>query len=403
MPQHSGNNGSRPIVFVGHDASRTGAPIVLLELLRWLKKHTDLSLRVVLLNGGDLATQFAALAPTTILTEISIGRSGLIRKIGRVPLLGSELKKLWHRFVTPWVVEQRPCLVYANSVATAPLLNRVVPPGVPVVVHVHELEHSIQISAGNQGMSVIKSLAQRYIAVSRSVQENLITNHGVDSSLIDIIPVSIPVNELIIENLEAHSRTMRRTLHIPDSAKVIGGCGTINWRKGVDLFVEMAHSVTAQRSDDPPHFVWVGKIGEDDFTRKILSRVHECGLEHVCHFTGEHQRPIEVFCGFDVFVLPSREDPMPLVALEAACAAKPIVCFAEAGGMPDFVGNECGKVVSPMTAEALSTAVMQLISSSDLTNRRGEHALQKVRKSHDIMLTAPGILQIIKEVADLGK
>ena len=395
------NNGSRPIVFVGHDASRTGAPIVLLELLRWLKKHTDLPLRVVLLNGGNLAAEFAAVAPTVTLTEISIGRSGLLRKIGRIPLLGPKLKQLWHRFVTPRIVEQRPSLVYANSVATAPSAEQTSTPGVPVVVHVHELENTIQLVAGDQGMSAIKSLARRYIAVSRSVQENLVTRHGVDGSMIDIIPVSIPIDESIMQNLEALRRTMRRTLHIPDNAKVIGGCGTIGWRKGVDLFVEMARSVAAQRSDNPTHFVWVGKIGEDDFTRKVLTRIREGGLDQVCHFIGEHQRPIEVFCGFDVFVLPSREDPMPLVALEAACAAKPIVCFADAGGMPELVGHECGRVVSPMTAEALAAAVLQLISSCDLTHRLGDQALEKVRKSHDVVLTAPRILKIIKEEADL--
>ena len=61
------------------------------------------------------------------------------------------------------------------------------------------------------------------------------------------------------------------------------------------------------------------------------------GIAHVCHFVGEHRRPAELFCGCDVFALSSREEPMGLVALEAAMVGKPIVCFAEAGGMPDFV------------------------------------------------------------------
>ena len=82
------------------------------------------------MEGGSLAADFAALAPTVTLTEVSVGRSSLVRRIGRTPLLGPLLKELWHHVVTPRVVEQKPRLVYANTVATARLLRQVVPAGV---------------------------------------------------------------------------------------------------------------------------------------------------------------------------------------------------------------------------------------------------------------------------------
>jgi glycosyltransferase involved in cell wall biosynthesis len=399
MLLNSINGTNRPMVFVGHDASRTGAPIVLLQLLRWMKQHTNLPFRIVLMDGGDLAADFAALAPTVTLTRVSLGRSSLVRRIGKTPLLGPWLKELWHHVVTPRVMEQKPRLIYANTVATARLLRQVVPPGVPLIVHVHELERAIQIAAGSEGMAAIKSLARRYVAASPCVRDNLIARHGVDESLIETIPSFITVDEAIVKESEARRQEMRRSLGIPVNALVVGGCGATSLRKGVDLFVEMARAIWAQWVGDPVHFVWVGRLKEDDFTRSVLASVQKSGIAQVCHFVGEHCRPVELCCGCDVFVLSSREEPMGLVALEAATVGKPIVCFAEAGGMPDFVGNECGRTVSPMTGRTLARAVIEILSSSELRASLGRRAFEKVRGTHHIDLLAPRILKLIEEVA----
>ena len=400
MSSNSSRRDVRPVVFFGRDASRTGAPMVLLHLLRWLKAHTSLTFQIVLMEGGALAPDFAALAPTVTLNEVSFGRARLVRRIGRSPWLGPWLKKVWHHTVTPQVVQQKPSVVYANTVGTARLLRQIVPRGVPLIVHVHELERAIQIAAGDEGMATVKALARRYVAASPPVRENLVARHGVDASIIEDIPECIKIDESIVDRAETHRQTMRRTLGIPDEAVVIGGCGAMGWRKGVDLFVEMARAVAARWVGEPVHFVWVGKAAGDDYSRAVLSRVQEWKLTGKCHFVGEHPNPAELFCGFDVFALPSREDPMPLVALEAAAVGRPILCFAGAGGMPAFVAGECGRVVSPMTGEALADAAVELLSSSKLRTALGRRAFEKVRSAHQVDLIAPRILKLIEETAE---
>jgi hypothetical protein len=49
------------ILFVGHRADRTGAPILLLHLLRWLRENTELCFELLLLKGGDLEPEFRKL------------------------------------------------------------------------------------------------------------------------------------------------------------------------------------------------------------------------------------------------------------------------------------------------------------------------------------------------------
>ena len=196
---------------------------------------------------------------------------------------------------------------------------------------------------------------------------------------------------------------MRRELGIPDAAAVVAGCGATDWRKGVDLFVEMAGLVRANRH-------WLSRCITYGWARSsmmtspasVMRRVQELGLAGVCHFVGERARPVELFCGCDVFVLSSREEPMGLVALEAASVGKPIVCFAQGGGMPDFVANDCGRCVSPMTAEALAEAVVEILSSAELRDAMGRRAFQKVRSEHHIDVIAPRILELIKSAAQKG-
>ena len=61
------------ILFVSHDASRTGAPIALLTFLRWLRANTDYRFEVLLGCGGPLEPAFEALAPTTN-ADVAAGR-----------------------------------------------------------------------------------------------------------------------------------------------------------------------------------------------------------------------------------------------------------------------------------------------------------------------------------------
>jgi glycosyltransferase involved in cell wall biosynthesis len=101
----------------------------------------------------------------------------------------------------------------------------------------------------------------------------------------------------------------------------------------------------------------------------------------------------------DVFVLTSREDPYPLVCLEAAALEKPIVCFAGAGGMPEFVENDCGFVVPYLDIAAMGDHVVSLLDAPDLRVVIGRAARRKVSERHDVGKAAPRILEIIERRA----
>ena len=78
----------KKVLFIGHEASRTGAPLLLLHFLKWLRQETRFEFEVLLKNGGDLVDDYRQVAPMRILhNEVSPPLSAsLISRIRRRPI-----------------------------------------------------------------------------------------------------------------------------------------------------------------------------------------------------------------------------------------------------------------------------------------------------------------------------
>ena len=108
------------------------------------------------------------------------------------------------------------------------------------------------------------------------------------------------------------------------------------------------------------------------------------------------RNPLDYFALFDVSVSLSREDPFPLVVLEAASMGKPTVCFDRAGGAKEFVEEDCGYVVPYLDIQAMSSKVVDLLKSVELRQRLGRNALNKVRARCDVQVGGPQLLAVIE-------
>src|SRR6478736_4402121 len=54
------------VLFIGHDASRTGAPLLLLHFFKWLRRETSVKFELLLRDGGELIQDYRDVAPTRI-------------------------------------------------------------------------------------------------------------------------------------------------------------------------------------------------------------------------------------------------------------------------------------------------------------------------------------------------
>ncbi len=101
----------------------------------------------------------------------------------------------------------------------------------------------------------------------------------------------------------------------------------------------------------------------------------------------------------DLFILPSREDPFPLVCLEAAMCGLPVLCFRDAGGMPEFVEEDAGFVVPFEDTKKLAEKIVQLHDDPELRERLGRQAREKVHARHVTPIASPKILSACREIS----
>jgi glycosyltransferase involved in cell wall biosynthesis len=75
-----------------------------------------------------------------------------------------------------------------------------------------------------------------------------------------------------------------------------------------------------------------------------------------------------------VVVMPSREDPFPLVAIEAALMGRPLIATRVGGLREAVVDGETGLLVDPDDATAIAQALAHLLENLDVAQRLGDSA-----------------------------
>lgn len=377
------------ILFISHDACRAGAQILLLDLIRWIKRNTKINFRIVLGNGGAIFNEFKKLSDVLVISELKQKHNNNMSAIKQ------ELKHFY---------DSQFDLIYANTVVSGDYLDFFEFIDAPILTHVHELEKSIQKFAGPDIMKKVLASTCHYIAASPPVKENLVSTHTIPEEKISVVNAFIrpTLDPVTPESREA----ARKRLGLPMGTKLVFGCGSLDWRKGVDLFLEVASEVK-KNTEKKFHFYWIGG-GDIDFPidygenptaakeKTFRQYATELNIIKNVTFIGEKESPRDYFMAGDLFALTSREDPFPLVCLEAANCGLPVLCFEGRGGMPDFVENDCGFVVPYPDVKEMARNIVQLIQDSKLNAEMGEKALIKLHERHVVSIAAPDILDIIQ-------
>jgi glycosyltransferase involved in cell wall biosynthesis len=386
------NRTDKKVLFISHDASRTGAPIIFLNFLEWFKNNSEIPFRILLKGWGDLETRFQALAPVNIFYNKQL-ECGWHRWSIMLPAIRPFSNRFHFNNLRRELFQDDIGLVYSNTVTNGGVLQFLVSLKCPVITHVHELESEI-LKSGLDNWELVKKYTNHYIAVSDAVKQNLIINHSIPEKYIDVVHGFIPISTLNL-NLESRNN-QREALNIPKDALIVGSSGVGSWRKGKDLFVQLAVNVVRKFKDKPIHFVWVGgRMKESEFY-EIEHDISHAGISDIIHFIEHVSNPLDYYAEFDIFAMISREDPFPLVNLEVAALGKPIVCFDKAGGTPEFVENDAGFVVPYLDIDVMADKIIDLARNEELRNNMGRRSFEKAVGNHDISVGAQKISNIIE-------
>lgn len=356
----------RKILFISHDALRTGAPILLLNLASALKKNTDNAFEFLLKEGGALKPDFEQLAPTR-----------LIYKPARYDLF-SRLKKRVMKERAYFDLSKMPWSTYdvviGNTITNGdvlPLIRKYYKG--TIISYIHELEMAAQFYTTAERIQQLISHTNCFVVPSLAVQNFLETTYGISSQLIKQLPYYIP----------EFNKSRRES--VPDNVTseifTVGGSGTIDWRKGPELFIQIAVAVFTLKPAAAIQFTWKGAYVGVELDR-LNYAIRKCGLQGKVILEATGADMADFFNHLNLFLLPSREDPYPLVVLEAADYGVPSICFDGVGGAQEFIEGDAGIVVPFLDIQAAANAILELYNDRHLLKTKGEKAKEKVKLKH---------------------
>jgi glycosyltransferase involved in cell wall biosynthesis len=290
----------------------------------------------------------------------------------------------------------KPDIVYANSIGTHPYAIEARKKNIPTIFHIHELEEGFKWGLMNVNKKYFNNWADKFIAVSDKVKDLLINKMKCDESKIELFNAFVSSEEIIGKVNEISLEDVNLEMGKKDNEKIIVSIGEVGSRKGTDLFID-AHKILKKKGCKFK-FVWIGPMR---FREQIENSYKNRDKDFL--FLGEKSNPYPYLNASDVFVLSSREDPFPLVALESMVLGKPIVAFKESGGMPRVIEGCCGINVKEMNAESLADSIEELYLDREQMDDFGKEGQKIQKENYDSEIIMQKINKLIKTFIENGR
>jgi glycosyltransferase involved in cell wall biosynthesis len=146
------------------------------------------------------------------------------------------------------------------------------------------------------------------------------------------------------------------TPHLPAPtapAQGITAAGRFVLKKGFDTLV----AALARRADLPRLLL----IGGGSESTRLQALAKELGVQARIEFCGilPHEATLRAFANSSIIVIPSRQEPFGIVAIEAMALGKPVVA-TRVGGLPEILDGADAVLVAPDAPDALAEALGQV-------------------------------------------
>jgi glycosyltransferase involved in cell wall biosynthesis len=170
--------------------------------------------------------------------------------------------------------------------------------------------------------------------------------------------------------------------------------GRLAKHKGLDVLLAALAQV-------PPELRWTLSIVGDGPERQALkAQAAQLGLSEHVTFKGWARREDlpQIYREADIFVLPSREEGMANVLMEAMCAGLPAVATRIAGSSEAVLDGETGLLVPTEDPSALARALETLIRDPGARERQGRAGRARVESTYSWPVITDQWLDIVERI-----
>lgn len=336
------------ILFFTPYATRTGSEMMLLYILQNLDR-TRFEAGIVSFDNGELLKEF----PTDISTFVAPKRYSLFQKIqfrmGQNPTL-NYLRKVAAEFNADFW--------YINTTMLPEVYIVAKEFNIKVITHFHELPLTYVYLNRSDIQDIIET-SDLLIGCSKvtckAIQETGGKNVALLYEFIDSAKILPDVQK---------TADIRKQLNIPKDDFVWVLSGMTSERKGFDLLPDLGEEL-----DDPKvHLVWIGEQLSNGLVYHIEQRCKNTKAKTKIHLVGKQKEEYYNYLNLgNGFLLTSRQDPFPLVMIEAAVLGKPIVSFPS-GGASEFIQEGMGYVTEDISVRQMVAAMRKIMNGTLITD-----------------------------------
>lgn len=243
----------------------------------------------------------------------------------------------------------------------------------PYVLTVHDYMQP------RQRLIIDRRWCRRVLAVSDSVKADLLSRTGLPESLVTVIHSGVDCDDcpIVLPVLE------------PDRVPVVGTAGPLEAVKGFPFFLGAAARVLSTGRD--VEFVIAGAGPEEENLRRVA---RELGIAEHVTFVPNLLDFSEALAAMDIFCLPSLQQGIGTIMLEAMALGRPVIATRVGGVYRVIRDNENGLLVPPSDSSRLAERILELLDDPLRARNMGSAAQLEVRSEF-------GVDRMVSEIAAL--
>ena len=226
---------------------------------------------------------------------------------------------------------------------------------------------------------ILHKKANRSIAISSEMIEELEVRWNYSREDISLVFNGVSKDKFD-KNISSEEKVkFKEKLNLPTDKKIIGFVGSYEYKKGIDILLEACSKINR----DDFHIVLLGD-GDTEWVNGLINKLNMNKKVSTFRF----QDPVDFYSAFDIFILASRNEGFPLVALEAMMMGV-LTIRSNVSGAYDMIEHKTtGLIFENENTEQLSKQVEYLLENEEerinISNEGKVNALN--RFTEDIMI-----------------
>ena len=163
--------------------------------------------------------------------------------------------------------------------------------------------------------------------------------------------------------------------------------------KGIDILLQALQTVIRELPETKLHIAGSGP----EFGR-LESLARNLALSESVVFLGKKDNIHGLFLDSSCLILPSRQENLPLVLLEAMSSGVPVIA-TEVGGIPEIVRHgETGILVPPENPGRLAEAIIDTLRNPERAAERAKRARAAIQEDYSVRGMVDRYLDMISEL-----